>query len=95
MPDCPIQNFQDELSPKGRDRARSESLYLHMLDEAVIAEIVAWAMKCPSDMRHTSAGPRGASVTGVDIAGEWCVFLPSVLMARRGRDADVDREAAA
>lgn len=65
MPYCTLQSFQDELFPKGRDRAWFKSLYLQQLDDSAIAEIVRWLAVRPSDMTYTSVWALGGAVARV------------------------------
>jgi FAD/FMN-containing dehydrogenase len=62
---CAIQNCQDSLFPKGRDRSYFKSLYLTGLGDAVIADIIEhWASR-PSPMSLTSIWHFGGAVQRV------------------------------
>ena len=65
MPYRTIQSLYDAIFPKGRDRCYWKSLYLRMLDDNVIGEIVAHLANRPSDLTYASIWALGSAVQRV------------------------------
>ena len=65
MPYRTIQSLYDSLFPKGRDRCYWKSLYLNRLDETVLADILTWLERRPSEMTYASIWHFGGAVSRV------------------------------
>ena len=98
MPYRAIQSLYDALFPKGRDRCYWKSLYLRVLDDETIGDIVAHLDRRPSGMTFASIWAFGGAVQRVspgatafgDRGAPYMLSLDAIWSAPRDDAANID-----